>query len=76
MKVSEIPEDKIHIGMKIKSLVSDHIGTVISKEVSGDEVYWFVKFNHKEQATSGFYWNHSQNEVVYCEGIVNEPNTK
>ena len=63
MKVKDMPEAEIKVGLRIKSLVSDKRGTVISIDPTHDNLAW-IKWDDEDIATTGFYGNDCECEVV------------
>ena len=66
MKISELTEEQIHIGLRIKSLNPEHpnlVGTIVEREDRGSETTWWVQWDGESKPTSGFYWNHCDCEV-------------
>jgi hypothetical protein len=74
MKISELPEDRIKIGLRIKSLANPNkLGTIVKKEVKGSETVWWILWDGDEKPMSGFYWNHCDCEVYDSEAIDETP---
>lgn len=66
MKVCDLKEESIVIGLKIKSLVSDRIGTVVKIDYEDDRYAW-VLWDGDLKPFSGFYGNDCRCEVVNIE---------
>ena len=66
MKVYELSPEEIVIGLRIKSLISDKVGTIVKiDDESGDKYNWVLWDGESEDdLCSGFYDNNCQNEVV------------
>jgi len=63
MRVKDLREDEIVIGMRIKGLASGIYGTIIAIDKDHDQLAW-VQWDGKARATSGFYGNDCDCEVV------------
>ena len=68
MKICDIPEDQIHVGIKIVGLETGRIGTIVERDDRRD-TYWWIQMDGEDEPYSGFYWNHCKCEVV--EGTFN-----
>lgn len=66
MRICDLDEKDIHIGLKIKSLKDPNkIGTIVSHEyVRGNDDYWWILWDGEEKPVSGFFWNHCKCEIV------------
>lgn len=63
MRVKDLREDEIVVGMRIRGLASGICGTIIAIDKDRDQLAW-VQWDGKAQATSGFYGNDCDCEVV------------
>lgn len=63
MKVSDLKQEKIVIGLKIKSLCNDKIGTIVKIDNEHGDIYNWVSWDGAE-ATSGFWDNVCDNEII------------
>jgi hypothetical protein len=65
MRICDLPEDKIVVGMKVKSLVPPHdkIGVIVEIDMDDDHYAWIL-WEGDEKPYGGFYWNHCKCEVV------------
>lgn len=66
MRICDLPEDKIVVGMRIKSLVPPHskLGTIISID-SSDDNFTVIQWDTNEfPSVSGFYGNDCECEIV------------
>lgn len=63
MKVNELPLDKVVVGLRIKSLISSKLGTVVEIDEKDDR-YAQIKWDGKVEPTSGFYGNDCKCEVI------------
>lgn len=65
MRICDIPEGQIKVGMRVRSLArSEVIGTIVEKENVRDQDYWWIKWDGDSSKTSGFFWNNCKCEVV------------
>ncbi len=66
MRICDLPENKIVVGLRLRSLINpNHLGTIIEIDTSDPgEPYSWIKWDHKDQAYSGFFWNDCECEVV------------
>jgi len=62
MKISDISLP-IPIGTRIKSLISDRQGTIVSTDREDDEYSWIL-WDGEPFPYSGFFWNDCECEVV------------
>ena len=75
MKANELKQSDIHIGLRIKSLVSDTQGEVVFIDIN-DDYFSYVKWDDKPYATTGFYGTDLDCEVVQCANknvLLHEP---
>lgn len=65
MKISDLPEDQIKAGMRIRSLFHpDNLGTIVKiDEEYGDQYSWIL-WDGEEQPWSGFWFNYCDCEIV------------
>lgn len=66
MKVRDLPEDQIVIGLRIQSLDKDtnyRHGTVVAIDPTKYNLAW-VQWDGEVTATSGFYGNHCHCPIV------------
>ena len=64
MKISDLRQDQIYVGLRVRSLVDrDHLGTVVKIDPDDDWYSW-IKWDKSDIATSGFYWTDCECEVV------------
>lgn len=67
LKVNQIPIDKIHVGMVIRSSDKKLTG-VVHRTDNFYEPFWWVKFSNGNEG--GFYKNNYDCEVLYCKGLI------
>lgn len=67
MKVSDLKEEDIKVGMRIRGLVSGKIGTIIRIDHHDDNYAWVSWEGEDERA--GFYGNCCECEVVEEGGV-------
>ena len=64
MRISDIPEDQIKVGMRIRSLVDPNkLATIVERDESRDLYFW-IQWNGDDEAYSGFFWNYCECEVI------------
>lgn len=63
MRINELPEDKIVVGLRIKSLISEKLGTVCKIDYHDDRYVW-VHWDGDEKAYGGFYGNDCKCEIL------------
>jgi hypothetical protein len=63
MRIKDLREDEIVIGMRVKGLVSGICGTIIMIDENHDQLAW-IQWDGEAQGTSGFYGNDCECEVV------------
>lgn len=63
MRIKDLKEDEIVVGMRIRELASGIGGTIIAIDKNHDQLAW-VQWDGKAEATSGFYGNDCDCEVV------------
>lgn len=66
MKVKDLKQEDIKIGLRIKSLISDMCGTIV-KINSKDDDYAEIQWDGESIPTTGFYGNDCDCEVVLRE---------
>lgn len=69
MRICDFSENEINIGMRVKSLISDKQGTIVSCDPAPSDPYWWILWDGEEKPYSGFYYNHCKCEVVEREII-------
>lgn len=63
MKISDIPVNKIYIGLKIRSVKDfNKIGTIIDYEKDRD--YFWILWDNHEKSFSGFFGNDCDCEII------------
>ena len=63
MRIKDLRDDEIVVGMRLRGLASGVYGTIIAIDRNHDQLAW-VQWDGKAQATSGFYGNDCDCEVV------------
>ena len=64
MRINELPIEKVVVGLRIKSLISDKQGTVVKIEPNDDDYAWVQWDGDDFPPYSGFYGNDCECEVV------------
>ena len=65
MRICDIPEDQIKIGMRVRSMSdSNKIGTLIEVDPPPYDTYWWIEWEGDDEPYAGFYWNHCECEIV------------
>lgn len=64
MKISEMPVEKVVVGVEVRSLIDDGNGRITSIDEDDDRTSWITWDWHQEPA-SCFYGNSCDCEVVY-----------
>ena len=67
MRICDLKEEQLKVGLRIKSLVSAKRGTIVEIDVDDDHYSW-VLWDGDQEPFSGFYGNNCQCEVVEDEG--------
>ena len=64
MRINDMDEKDIHVGMRIRSLIDrSHLGTIVKIDHDDDEYAW-IHWDGEEYPYSGFCWNQCECEVV------------
>ena len=64
MKVNQLAQEDIFVGMKIRSLTKpDHIATVVKID-KDDDYYAWIQWPEDDKPYCGFYGNNCECEVV------------
>ena len=64
MRVCDLKDDKVYVGMRIRSLVDyDKIGTVVKINYDDDDFTW-VTWDGEDAPRSGFYGTDCECEIV------------
>jgi len=65
MRICDLPEEKIVVGMRIRSLVPPHtkLGTIVNIELDDDRYAW-IHWDGDHKPISGFYGNNCEREVI------------
>jgi hypothetical protein len=65
MRICDLTEEQIHVGLRIRSLIDyNHLATVVKREDKGSETYWWILWDGEKLPFSGFFWNDCECEVV------------
>lgn len=64
MRICDMNESDIRIGLRIESLSQPRYGTIVEREDKGSETYWYVRWDGEIEAYGGFFWNDCECEVV------------
>ena len=65
MRICDLPDSEIKIGLQIRSLVNpSKIGTIVAVDPLPYDPYWHVQWEGEDVPTSGFFWNFCRCEVV------------
>jgi|GEM_PF-7043731 len=66
MRICDLPEDKIVVGMRVKSLVPPHdrLGTIIKIDPNDDNYAWIKWDTDEFPPESGFYGNDCECEIA------------
>lgn len=64
MRICDLSEDKIVIGMRVRSLkTANKLGTIVKIDYDDDRYTW-VQWDGESFITSGFYGNECKCEIV------------
>jgi len=64
MRINELSEKDIKVGMKIRSLRDPFIiGTIVKIDNDFGEMYSWIQWSNEDKAYGGFYWNHCRCEI-------------
>jgi hypothetical protein len=63
MRIKDLRDDEIVVGMRLRGLATGVYGTIIAIDRDRDQLAW-VQWDGKAQTTSGFYGNDCDCEVV------------
>jgi hypothetical protein len=69
MRICDLPEDQIKIGMRVRGLSSGKLGTIIAIDPPPYDTYWWIKWDGEDKSYGGFFWNHCECEVVNNENL-------
>lgn len=65
MRICDLKEDQIKLGMRIRSLVNPNkLGTIVEREDIRRDDYWWIQWDGDTKKTSGFFFNMCSCEVV------------
>jgi hypothetical protein len=64
MRICDLTEEQIHIGMRVKAIKSHRIGTIVSHDDPPSDSYWWILWDGDEKPFSGFWWNDCECEVI------------
>jgi len=65
MRICDVAEDQIKIGLRVRSLANpEKIGTIVKVDEPPSETYWWIQWDGDAQPYSGFYWNNCECEIV------------
>lgn len=63
MRINELTQEQIVVGLRIKSLVSDKLGTIVEVDHKDDDYAW-IRWDGDDKPYSGFYGTDCECEVV------------
>jgi len=65
MRICDLPEEKIVVGMKVRSLVKDstRIGEIVKIDFDDDRYAWIL-WEGNDKPYGGFYGNNCKCEIV------------
>jgi len=63
MKISDLKQEDIVVGLRIKSLISDKLATIVKVDHEDDDYAW-VLWDGEEKPFSGFYGTNCECEVM------------
>jgi len=63
MRICDLKQEDIVVGLRIKSLISNKLGIVVKVDHEDDDYAW-IKWDDEEKAFSGFYGTNCECEVV------------
>lgn len=64
MKIKDLPINDIKVGMRIKSMISNRLGTIVKREDSPFDIYCWILWDGDEKPFSGFFYNFCDCELV------------
>lgn len=64
MKISDLNEDEIRIGLRLKGLKSGKPGTVVGMANSACDDYWYIRWDGEEEESSGFFYNDCDCDII------------
>lgn len=63
MKISDLKQEEIVVGLRIRSLKDPlKFGTIVKIDV--DDCYAWIQWDGESELRSGFYWNDCKCEVI------------
>jgi hypothetical protein len=63
MRICDLTEEQIYVGMRIKSFISDKRATIVEHDTTRNS-YWWILWDGDTNPFSGFWWNHCECEVI------------
>lgn len=65
MRICDLSENEIKIGLKIRSLCNPNkIGTISRREDIRNQDYWWITWDGEKEERLGFFWNDCKCELV------------
>lgn len=64
MRVCDIKETDLHVGMRIKSLTKPRLGTIVNIEDKRGIPYAWIQWDGEDKSYSGFFGNDCECELV------------
>ncbi len=65
MRICDLNEADIKLGIVVRSLSRSRNGTIVKKEDKGGDTVWWIQWDGEDEPTSGFYWNDCKCAVVH-----------
>jgi len=66
MKISDLTQDQIHIGLRVKGQSTGRLGMIVEIDYDDDN-FAYIKWDDESKATSGFYGTDCECEVIKCQ---------
>lgn len=65
MRICDLREDQIKIGMRVHSLADpSKYGTIVAMDPPPYDTYWWIKWDGEEKSYGGFFFNDCVCEVM------------
>ncbi len=65
MRICDLKEDQIKIGLRVRSLTNPNkLGTVVAMDEPPRDTYWWIQWDGEDKAYGGFFYNDCKCEIV------------
>lgn len=64
MRICDLPESQVKIGLRVRSLARPINGTIIKIEMTRGMPYWWIQWDGENAIHSGFFSNNCRCDII------------